>query len=71
MWRDYRAEQGHMATGELPDWTSINAGVTVGRVADANRHYAKMGVKFDAQGHAHVPGNVRKRFLRERGMVDL
>ena len=69
--RSYKHEQGHMRTGDLPDWTSINAGVMPLDVPRANKHYAPMGVTFDKQGNAHVPGNVRRKFLKERGMHEL
>jgi hypothetical protein len=71
MRRDFKAEQGHMRQGELPDWVSSNAGVMPADVERANRHYANMGVTFDRRGNAHVPGNARKAFLKERGMVEL
>lgn len=72
MQRDLQAEQGHMRTGDLPDWTSMSSGVHPSQVDEANKAYAHLGVTFDRKtGDAHVPGNNRMRYLRERGLVEL
>jgi len=65
---DYQAENGSNRSGELPDWVSIGAGVCPTQSAEASRHYAHLGVTFDDNGHAHVPGRNRTRFLKERGL---
>lgn len=69
--RDIAAEGTKGRTGDLPDWLSTNAGVLPLDVARANRHYGPMGVQFDRKGRAMVPGNVRKKFLKERGLVEI
>jgi len=57
-------------TADLPDWISFNAGVAPTQVKEANRQYADLGVWFDRKGDAHVPGNVRDKFLKRRGLFD-
>lgn len=71
--RDIQAEVGHGRKGDLPDWVSINAGVSPLDVARCNRDpgYRRLGVTFDRQGRAHVPGNNRTKFLKYRGMTEL
>lgn len=72
MVRDYAAERGYgKRCGDLPDWVSVNAGVLPHQVSQANRAYADLGVKFDGQGNAHVPGNSRNAFLKRRGLTDV
>ena len=71
MRRDYGAEK-HGMSGELPEWTSVNAGVNPDQVAECNQMYAHLGVRFDPKnGNAIVPGNNRRRFLKERGVDEL
>ena len=55
-------------TGDLPEWTSTNGGVTVDRIAEARKEYADLGVDFNARGDAVVPGNNRQKFLKRRGL---
>jgi len=59
-----------MRTGDLPDWVSVNAGVSPAQAREANRAYADLGVTFDGKGRAHVPGNNRAKFLKRRGLAD-
>jgi len=60
-----------MRQGDLPDWESVNAGVMPDQVEEANREYADLGVRFDSEGNAHVPGNNRRAFLKRRGLTEL
>ena len=71
MQRDLYAEQAHMRKGDLPDWVSNNAGVLPPQVGEANRLYADLGVRFDSDGKAHVPGKNRNAFLKRRGLTDV
>lgn len=61
----------HRPAGELPDWTSLSAGVAPSQVNEANRLYADLDVKFDKKGLAHVPGRNRNAFLKRKGLIEL
>lgn len=61
----------HAPSGELPDWTSLAAGVAPSQVPEANRMYADLDVKFDKRGLAHVPGKNRNAFLKRKGLIEL
>ena len=69
--RSYRMEQGHLRQGDLPDWTSVHGGVLPNQVDEASREYADLGVTFDRNGDAHVPGGVREKYLKRRGLGEL
>ena len=59
------------STGRLPDWDSVGAGVSPNQVTEANKEYADLGVRFDSDGIAHVPGPNRQKFLKRRGLAEL
>lgn len=67
--RELKSQTGR--TGRLPDWDSTGAGVCAGQVTEANKAYADLGVRFDSDGIAHVPGPNRQKFIKRRGLVEL
>ena len=71
--RDLRATllAGTPRSGELPDWTSVNAGFSPYARERAEREYADLGVRIDRKGNVTVPGRNRKAFLKRRGMTEL
>lgn len=69
--RDQHAEKA--STGSrVNDWTSINAGVGVTQVTEANKTFAHLGVHFDSEGIAHGSGGREQKlkFLKARGFHD-
>lgn len=65
-YRDFQAELG-VRHGEPDDWITWSLGCDPLSVPVFNRDYADLGVKFDAKGHAHVPGRNVQKYLDRRG----
>jgi len=73
MRRDYAAEGPKCGPGDPEDMVTENGGVLPADVARANRdpEYRRLGVRFDRDGNAHVPGHNREAFYTYRGLKPL